>query len=100
MVGWVRWCRNHPRNKENLSGGVGFVRWCRIGLWEEMWDFSANGAIENRLGSRSKLQRILERLVTLCAFVNVKCEPPRVYFPKFPKRFRFKSYSAYGLLSE
>lgn len=79
---------------------VGFVRCCRIGLWEEMWDFSANGAIENRLGSRSKLQRILERLVTLCAFVNVKCEPPRVYFPKFPKRFRFKSYSAYGLLSE
>ena len=39
MVGLVRWCRNHPRIKENLSGGLGFVRWGRIGLWEEMWEF-------------------------------------------------------------
>jgi hypothetical protein len=39
MVGVVRWCRNHPRIKENLSGGVGFVRWCRIGLWDKAWDF-------------------------------------------------------------
>jgi hypothetical protein len=38
-VGLVRWGRNHPRIKENLSGGVGFVRWCRNGLWDEMWDF-------------------------------------------------------------
>jgi hypothetical protein len=32
MVGLVRWCRNHPRMKENSSGGVGLV-------WDEMWDF-------------------------------------------------------------
>ena len=38
MVGLVRWCRIHPKIKENLSGGVGFVRWCRIGLWDEMWE--------------------------------------------------------------
>jgi len=38
MVGLVRWGRNHPRIKENLSGGVGFVRWYRIGLWDEMWE--------------------------------------------------------------
>jgi hypothetical protein len=25
MVGLVRWRRNHPRIKENLSGGVGMV---------------------------------------------------------------------------
>jgi hypothetical protein len=25
MVGFVRWGRNHPRIKENLSGGVGLV---------------------------------------------------------------------------
>jgi hypothetical protein len=39
MVGLVRWGRNHPRIKENLSGGVGFVRWRRIGLCDDMWDF-------------------------------------------------------------
>jgi len=39
MVGMVRWSRNHPRIKGNLSGGVGFVRWCRNGPWEMAWDF-------------------------------------------------------------
>jgi hypothetical protein len=38
MVGFVWWCRNHPRIKENWSGGVGFVWWGRNGLWEEMWE--------------------------------------------------------------
>jgi hypothetical protein len=28
MVGVVRWGRNHPRIKENLSGGVGIL--CRM----------------------------------------------------------------------
>jgi len=50
MVGMVRWCRNHPRFKEILSGGVGFVRWCRNGPWEIAWDFRASRIVE-RAGS-------------------------------------------------
>jgi hypothetical protein len=42
-VGIVRWRRNHPDLKENLSGGVGFVRWCRIGMWDFPWDFLNGG---------------------------------------------------------
>jgi hypothetical protein len=34
MVGFVRWCRNHPRIKENLSGGVGFVCEMKCGISE------------------------------------------------------------------
>jgi len=51
MVGLVRWCRNHPRIKENLSGGVGFVRWCWIGLWDEMWDLRSIAVVQHA-GSR------------------------------------------------
>jgi len=34
MVGVVRWSRNHPRIKENPSGGVGMVR----GKWRGILD--------------------------------------------------------------
>ena len=65
MVGFVRWCRNHPRIKENLSGGVGFVRWRRNGLWDEMWDFRASDATTQRVDSSVMLHiDIFERQVT------------------------------------
>jgi hypothetical protein len=51
MVGLVRWGRNHPRIKENLSGGVGIVRWRRIGLWDEMWDLRSIAVVQHA-GSR------------------------------------------------
>ena len=34
MVGLVRWGRNHPRIKENLSGGVGLVCGMKCGKCE------------------------------------------------------------------
>jgi hypothetical protein len=65
MVGCVWWCRNHPRIKENLSGGVGFVRWCRIGLWDEMWDCRASDATTQRVDSSAMLNiDIFERQAT------------------------------------
>jgi hypothetical protein len=36
MVGFVRWCRNHPRIKENLSGGVGLVCGMKCGISERV----------------------------------------------------------------
>jgi hypothetical protein len=32
MVGFVRWGRNHPRIKENLSGGVGLLCGMKCGF--------------------------------------------------------------------
>ena len=55
MVGLVRWGRNHPDLKENLSGGVGFVRWRRNGLWDEMWEMRVitQGLVGSSLKCRS-----------------------------------------------
>ena len=40
MVGLVRWGRNHPRIKENLSGGVGMVCGMECGIFERSRLFS------------------------------------------------------------
>ena len=56
-VGLVRWCRNHPRIKENLSGGVGFVRWGRNGLWDEMWDFRAIAVVQREESPRARVNK-------------------------------------------
>jgi hypothetical protein len=58
-VGFVRWCRNHPDLKENLSGGVGFVRWCRIGLWDFLWDFlNGNRRVRVHIGGPTSTIRL------------------------------------------
>jgi hypothetical protein len=36
MVGLVRWGRNHPRMKENLSGGVGLDCGMKCGIFERV----------------------------------------------------------------
>jgi hypothetical protein len=56
MVGLVRWCRNHPRIKENLSGGVGLVCGMECGIFQFCADVQ-------RAGSRRPLHPI--RFATL-----------------------------------
>jgi hypothetical protein len=40
IVGFVRWCRNHPRIKETLSGGAGLVCGMKCGKSERSRLFS------------------------------------------------------------
>ena len=90
MVGLVRRGRNHPRIKENLSGGVGLVCGMKCGIFERTVQLSITLA---HVRSRNET---LKSSATSCAFANLGCETPRVCSPKFPTRFRFKSYKAHG----
>jgi hypothetical protein len=78
MVGLVRWCRNHPRIKENLSGGVGFVRWCRNGNGMRCGICERTVQLRIALVHVRSRNETLSKLVTLCAFANLECENPRV----------------------
>jgi hypothetical protein len=94
MVGLVRWGRNHPRIKENLSGGVGLVCGMECGISER------TAQLRIALAHVRSRNETLKRSATSCEFANLECESPGVCSPKFPTRFRFKSYEALGLLSK
>jgi hypothetical protein len=89
MVGMVRWGRNHPRIKENLSGGVGLVCGMKCGISERTVQLRIALA---HVPSRNET---LRRSATSCAFGNFECEPLRACSPKFLTQVRFKSYKAH-----
>ena len=70
------------------SGGVGLVCGMECGICERTVQL---GIALAHVRSRNET---LKRSATSCAFANLECEPPRVCSPKFPTRFRFKSYKA------
>ena len=89
MVGMVRWGRNHPRIKENLSGAVGLVCGMKCGISERTVQLRIALA---HVPSRNET---LRRSATSCAFGNFECEPLRACSPKFLTQVRFKSYKAH-----
>jgi hypothetical protein len=91
MVGLVRWCRNHPRIKENLSGGVGLVCGMKCGIFER------TGQLRNEFAHQCCTTSKLSEGQPSCMYPPSGGSPQRIWSPIFPARFSVSSLEVFDL---